>query len=261
MRPPVGRAQFIKKGKTMRFIWIAVLTLGILSVQVGAETATTATPPAEAKPAPSKALTLTTQMDKVSYAIGIQIAKSLRQDGAELNVDILAKAMKDAFAGAKLLMTDDEMQKTLVQFSNELMQKQAAAEAAAAEKNKKDEEAFLAENKKKPGVVTLPSGLQYKIIKAGTGKKPARTDTVECKYRGTLLDGTEFDSSDRHPAPSSFQVGGVIPAWTEALLLMPVGSKWQLVVPSAIGYGEAGNGPDIGPNATLLFDIELLAIK
>jgi FKBP-type peptidyl-prolyl cis-trans isomerase FklB len=245
----------------MRPIWIAVLILGILSVRASAETTTT-TPPAETKPVAEKTLTLTTQLDKVSYAIGVQIAKSMVQDGIDLNVDILAKAMKDAFAGAKLLMTQDEMQKTMIQLTNDVRQKQTQLQAAAAEKNKKDGEAFLAENKKKPDVITLPSGLQYKIIKAGTGKKPVRTDTVECNYRGTLLDGTEFDSSDRHPpGPSSFQVGRVIPAWTEALLLMPVGSKWQLFIPSAIGYGEAGNGPDIGPNATLLFDIELLTIK
>jgi len=239
---------------------MAVLVVGLAAARVSAET-TAATPPAESKPSAEKTLTLKTQMDKVSYCLGAQIAQNLREDGIEINADILARAMKDVFTGGKLLMTDAEMQKTMVDFSNELREKQKQARAAIGEKNKKDGEAFLAENKKKEGVVTLPSGLQYKIIKAGTGKKPTASDSVECNYRGTLIDGKEFDSSARHGGPATFRVNGVIRGWTEALQLMPVGSKWQLFIPSDLAYGEAGNGPDIGPNATLIFEVELLGIK
>jgi FKBP-type peptidyl-prolyl cis-trans isomerase FklB len=127
--------------------------------------------------------------------------------------------------------------------------------------NKKDGDAFLAANKGKDGVVTLPSGLQYKILKQGNGPKPTANDTVECNYRGTLIDGKEFDASSKHGGPASFPVGGVIKGWTEALQLMPVGSKWQLFVPADLAYGDRGAGADIGPDATLIFEVELLSIK
>jgi FKBP-type peptidyl-prolyl cis-trans isomerase FklB len=133
--------------------------------------------------------------------------------------------------------------------------------AKAAEDNKKAGESFLAENKKKEGVVTLPSGLQYKVLKAGDGKKPTDTDTVECNYRGTHIDGTEFDSSYRTGQPATFKVAGVIPGWREALKLMPVGSKWQIFVPSQLAYGTRGKPGSVGPNAALIFEVELLAIK
>jgi FKBP-type peptidyl-prolyl cis-trans isomerase len=203
-----------------------------------------------------------TQKEKVGYGIGVDMAKNFQRVGAEVDADMLAKGIKDAMTGGKLLMTDDEIRATLVAYQDELMQKQAHAKEKSGEDDKKAGEAFLAENKKKEGVVTLPSGLQYKILKAGSGKKPTAENTVECHYKGTLINGTEFDSSYRGGRPASFNVSRVITGWTEALQLMPVGSKWQLVIPSQLAYGERGT-PDgsIGPNATLIFEVELLGIK
>jgi UDP-GlcNAc:undecaprenyl-phosphate/decaprenyl-phosphate GlcNAc-1-phosphate transferase len=202
-----------------------------------------------------------TQKEKVSYSLGVDVAKSFSKMGMDLDIDVFIKGLKDGFSGNKPLMTDDEMHATMSAFQNDLMKKQAQGKQTAAEENKKTGEAFLAENKKKEGVVTLPSGLQYKILKAGKGKKPIDSDTVECHYRGTLIDGTEFDSSYSRGKPASFPVGGVIAGWTEALKLMPVGSKWQLFVPSQLAYKERGAGADIGPNSTLIFEVELLGIK
>ena len=202
-----------------------------------------------------------TQKEKVSYGIGVDIGRSLQRAGAEVDVDAMARGLKDVLSGQKLAMTEDELAATMAAYAKELQQKQLQAKTKATDTNKKAGEAFLAANKKKEGVVTLPSGLQYKILKAGNGKKPTAADTVECNYRGTLIDGTEFDASARHGGPASFQVGGVIAGWTEALQLMPVGSKWQLFVPSQLAYGEQGAGRDIGPNATLIFEVELVGIK
>ena len=202
-----------------------------------------------------------TQKDKVSYSVGVDVAKSFAKMGMDLDLDVFIKGLRDGFSGKKLLMTDDEMHATMTALQNDLAKKQSEGKQSAAEENKKAGEAFLAENKKKEGVVTLPSGLQYKILKAAKGKKPTDADTVECHYRGTLIDGTEFDSSYSRGKPATFPVAGVIPGWTEALKLMPVGSKWQLVVPSKLAYGEHGAGADIGPNATLIFEVELLGIK
>ncbi len=171
------------------------------------------------------------------------------------------KAIKDVLSGEKLLMSEAELRSTMRTFQAELRQRQAVARTKAAEDNKKQGDAFLAENKTKEGVVTLPSGLQYKILKAGDGKTPTDADTVECHYRGTLINGTEFDSSHLTGKPATFKVTAVIPGWKEALKLMPVGSKWQLFIPPQLAYGERGAGHEIGPNATLVFEVELLAIK
>jgi FKBP-type peptidyl-prolyl cis-trans isomerase FklB len=178
-----------------------------------------------------------------------------------LDPDKMAKGLKDGMAGGKLAMTEDEMRAAIMSLQDEMRQKQSQAAAAKGADNKKEGEAFLAKNKAEKDVVTLPSGLQYKIVKAGEGKKPGDTDTVECHYKGTLINGTEFDSSYRRGAPATFQVGQVIKGWQEALKLMPVGSKWQVFVPSDLAYGSQGAGNDIGPNATLIFEVELLAIK
>ena len=158
-------------------------------------------------------------------------------------------------------MSEDDLSTTMTAFEEDVRQKQAQARSVAAENNKKAGDAFLAENARKDGVVVLPSGLQYKILKAGEGKKPTETDTVVCQYRGTLIDGTEFDSSYRSGQPATFEVKGVIPGFREALKLMPVGSKWQLVIPSELAYGDRGAGNAIEPNATLIFEIELISIK
>lgn len=204
---------------------------------------------------------LKTQKDKVSYGIGVSIIRNFQQQGVEVDLDFVTKGMRDARLGGTLLMTEEDLRTTLHAYQNELRQKYTTAMKAAGETNRKEGEAFLAENGKREGVVTLPSGLQYRVLKAGAGKKPTEADTVECHYRGTLVNGTEFDSSFRTGKPLAFKVSGVIPGWTEALKLMPVGSKWQLFIPSRLAYGEQGAGTRIGPNATLIFEVELLAIK
>lgn len=204
---------------------------------------------------------LKTQKEKISYSLGADMAKNFKKLGVEIDMDTLMKGMKDVYSDAKPLMSDEEVRATMTTLQTELRQKQMEAAKAAADENKKAGEAFLEENKKKEGVVVLPSGLQYKILKPGDGKKPTDTDTVECNYRGTLIDGTEFDSSYKRGQSASFKVTGVIAGWTEALKLMPVGSKWQLFVPPQLAYGERGAGREIGPNATLIFEVELLGIK
>jgi FKBP-type peptidyl-prolyl cis-trans isomerase FklB len=206
-------------------------------------------------------LTLKTEKDKVSYAIGVNIGKSMRKDTVDIDPAIFSRGMKDALAGGKLLLTDDEMKAALTKLQSDLRSKQEEAMQKAGEINKKTGEDFLAQNKTKEGVVALPDGLQYKILKEGTGPKPTATDTVVCNYRGTLIDGTEFDSSYKRGQPATFPVSGVIKGWTEAVQLMPVGSKWQVFLPADLAYGNRGAGQDIGPNATLIFEVELLSIQ
>jgi FKBP-type peptidyl-prolyl cis-trans isomerase FklB len=195
-------------------------------------------------------LVLKNQKDKVSYIIGMNIGNDLKRQSIDISPKILAEGVQQALAGSKPLLTEQEIQETMMAFQKEMMAKQ-----------KERGDAFLAENKKKEGVKTLPSGLQYKVIKAGTGKKPKLNDTVTTHYRGTLIDGTEFDSSYKRGQPVSFLVSGVLPGWTEALQLMEEGAKWQLFIPSNLAYGERGAGGIIGPNATLIFEIELISIQ
>ena len=202
-------------------------------------------------------LTLKNQKEKMSYIIGMDIGNNLKKQSIDIDPNILAKGVKDALSGSQPLLTEQEVRETTMAFQKEMVAKQEEV----GKKNKREGETFLAENKKKEGVKTLPSGLQYKVIKAGTGKKPKLTDTVTTHYRGTLINGTEFDSSYRRGQTVSFQVNGVIPGWTEALQLMEEGAKWQLFIPSNLAYGERGAGRDIGPNATLIFEIELLSIQ
>jgi FKBP-type peptidyl-prolyl cis-trans isomerase FklB len=204
---------------------------------------------------------LKNQKDKISYSIGMEIGKNLRRQAADVNPELLAKGLRDAFSDQKALMTDAEMNEALTNFQKEMVAKQQEIAKKLGEKNKAEGEAFLAENKKKEGVTTLPSGLQYKVIKAGTGKKPKATDTVTVHYQGTLTDGKEFDSSYRRGQPVTFPVTGVIPGWTEALQLMEEGAKWQIFIPSSLAYGDRGAGRDIGPHATLIFEIELVSIQ
>lgn len=202
-----------------------------------------------------------TQKEKVSYGIGVDMSRNFKQQGLDLDADNVMKGFRDESSGGKLLMTEEDIRATLSAYQNELLQKRAQAMREAAAENKKIGEAFLEENKTKEGVVTLPSGLQYKILKAGDGKKPTEADSVECNYRGNLINGTEFDSSYRTGKPATFKVTGLIAGWTEALKLMPVGSKWQLFIPPQLAYGEQGAGRVVGPNATLIFELELLAVK
>ena len=201
------------------------------------------------------------QKEKLSYVIGIDIGKALQKQGVPIDPDLVAKGIKDGMLGGKLLMSDQEIQETMMAFQKEMRAKQEEANKQLGEKNKKEGEIFLAQNKAKEGVKTLPSGLQYKVVKAGTGKKPKATDTVVTHYKGTLLDGTEFDSSFKRNQPATFKVNGVIRGWTEALQLMEEGAKWILYVPAALAYGDRGAGQQIGPNATLIFEVELISIQ
>jgi FKBP-type peptidyl-prolyl cis-trans isomerase FklB len=193
---------------------------------------------------------LKNQKEKVSYIIGMDIGGNLKRQSIDVDPNILTKGVQDALSGAKPLLSNEEIQETMVAFQKEMMEKQ-----------KQRGEAFLSENKKKEGIKTLPSGLQYKVIKAGTGRKPKLNNTVTINYRGTLIDGTEFDSSYRHGQPATFPVSGVIPGWTEALQLMEEGAKWQFFIPPNLAYGDRGAGGLIGPNATLIFEVELISVQ
>lgn len=208
-----------------------------------------------------KKIELNDQKAKVSYGIGMSLGTDFKAQGIEIDPDVMAQAIKDVTAGGKTRMTEEEVRKVITDFQQELAAKQEAKAKEGGIKNLKDGEAFLAENGKKAGVVTLPSGLQYKVEKKGTGKKPGPSDSVTVHYQGTLIDGKEFDSSYKRGEPVSFPVGGVIPGWTEALQLMEEGSKWQLFIPSNLAYGERGAGEQIGPNSTLIFDVELLKVQ
>jgi FKBP-type peptidyl-prolyl cis-trans isomerase FklB len=206
-------------------------------------------------------LALTTQKDKFSYALGMNLGTSLKKQSVAVDPNILARGLKDALAGGKTALTEDQARATLMEVQTEMRKKQQDEMQAAGEANKKEGAAFLAANKSKDGVVTLPSGLQYKILTQGTGPKPTASDSVVCNYRGTLLNGTEFDSSYKRGEPATFPVSGVIKGWTEALQLMPVGSKWQLFIPSDLAYGERSPAPEIAPDSTLVFEVELLSIQ
>lgn len=213
---------------------------------------------APAKPAP---LTLKTQKEKASYALGMNFGTGLRKQSIDIDPAILARGLRDSFSNGQTLLTEDEARAVLTQLQGEVRKKQQELTQQLGDANKKQGMAFLEANKTKDGVVTLPSGLQYKVIQEGSGPKPAPTDKVVCNYRGTLLDSTEFDSSYKRGQPATFPLTGVIKGWTEALQLMPVGSKWQLFIPPELAYGERGAGSQIGPNSTLIFEVELLSIQ
>ena len=227
----------------------------------GAQKAPAAKTGPATKPRTQSVLTLKTQKDKLSYALGMNLGSNLHKEKVEVDPAIVLRGLKDALAAGKMLLTEDEARATLTQLQTEVRSKQQEKMKVAGELNKKEGVEFLAANKSKEGVVILPSGLQYKILTEGTGPKPTASDTVVCNYRGTLISGAEFDSSYKRGQPASFPVNGVIKGWTEALQLMTVGSKWQLFVPAELGYGDRGAGADIGPGATLIFEVELLSIQ
>ncbi len=197
---------------------------------------------------------LKTDAEKNGYSVGYDIGRSLKRQIEGVEVDAVARGLKDAMGGSAPALSDKEMQERFV-----AMQQESARKIP--ERNKQEGEAFLAKNKGQKGVKTTASGLQYKVLTAGKGKKPGAEDTVTVNYRGTLIDGTEFDSSYKRGQPATFPVKGVIAGWTEALQLMPEGSKWMLYVPAALAYGERGVSQLIGPHSTLLFEVELLSIK
>ena len=198
--------------------------------------------------------------DKFSYAFGMNIANNMKRQGIEINPEAVAAGIKDMMAG-KTVLNETQAQQVLMTFQQEMMAKQAEKAKVSGEQNKVEGEKFLAENKKKAGVKVLPGGVQYIVLKEGTGPMPKATDSVKTHYRGTLIDGKEFDSSYKRGEPVVFGVTQVIPGWTEALQQMKAGSKWQIFIPSDKAYGANGSGADIGPNATLVFDIELLSIE
>jgi len=251
----------------LQLLAAGIVLLGHAPAQTPAATTTPAAPAKTAQGTaakktatgakPATAVLLKTQKDKASYAVGMSIGTGLHRQGVPVDAALVARGLRDAMTGAKPLLTDDEMKAVLTQLQGQVREQQQAKTVEAASGNKKIGEEFLAANKTKDGVVTLPSGLQYKVLTAGTGPKPAATDTVSCNYKGTFIDGKEFDSSKG--TPISFGVTGVIKGWTEALQLMPVGSKWQLFIPSDLAYGDGGR-PGIPPGSTLLFDVELVSI-
>lgn len=221
--------------------------------------------PAAPKPDEAKPKTdspLKTQKEKLGYALGLYNGRNMKRFDSEFDVETFITGLRDALGSKAALMNQNEIKDTMMKFKTDMDAKQAAEAASHGDKdkNKKDGEAFLAENKTKTGVVTLPSGLQYQVVTEGTGAMPKPTDMVTTDYRGTLIDGSVFDSSYDRGEPVQFPVNGVIKGWTEALQLMKVGAKWKLFIPSALAYGEGGSGPKIGPNSTLIFDIELHSI-
>ena len=230
----------------MRYFAVAVVCLAL--VMSGTESAADPT-------------TLKGEKERLGYSIGMDVGSVIKRQAIEVDPDTVARGFKDVYTGGKTLLTEEEMRQEIQILQTKLMERQAEDMKRLAEKNKSEGEKFLAENAKKEGVKTLPSGLQYKELKAGTGKSPKAADSVTTHYSGTLIDGTEFDSSYKRNEPATFPVSGVIAGWTEALQLMKEGAKWQLFIPSSLAYGDMGAGRDIGPNATLIFEVELLKVQ
>jgi len=222
--------------------WIVLLAVGLVATLASAE----------------QDPVLKTQKDRQSYALGVEVAKNWKQQGVDFDPKIVIRGMRDALEANRLLLSDHDLKSALNGIASQLRQKKAQDRLTAMQDNKKKGEAFLAENKTREGVVTLPSGLQYKVLKEGSGRKPTQTDAIECRYRGTLIDGTEFENSGEKPG--TFKVSEVIPGWREALKLMSVGSRWQLFIPPQLAYAQRGSGR-IGPNETIVFEMELVDIK
>lgn len=249
----------------MKSILTALCLLGLLSAPGLAQNEAADNQDQPAKPSQTDEPAIKTDKQKVSYGLGLNIGRELsrgfQRDGLEINVELLMKGLADGFSGAEPKLTADVIRKAMLAYQEELRTKQNAERKAEAEKNKKEGTAFLAKNKENEGVVTTKSGLQYVVLKAGKGEMPKQTDTVKTHYRGTLLDGTEFDSSYKRNQPATFPVSGVIKGWTEALQLMKVGAKWKLFVPAELAYGDNPRaGSPIGPGAVLVFEVELLEI-
>ena len=205
-------------------------------------------------------LELKDQKDKESYSLGYQFGQSLKAQGLDINLDLYASGIKDALGGKDPSLSQEEMQKTVLELQKRLTAARQKESKGIAEKNLSEGKAFMDENKKKEGVITLPSGLQYKVLAEGSGKTPKAADQVTVNYKGTLINGTEFDNSYKRGQPATFKTNGVIKGWTEALQLMKEGSKWQLFIPPQLGYGERGAGP-VPPNSTLIFEVELISVQ
>ena len=228
----------------MRLVFAAILSVGLLSTfSMAAE-----------KPA------LKDTKDKESYSLGYQFGQSMKAQGIDLDLEIYASGIRDAVNGATPQFTPEEIRNTVTELQKRLAAARQRERKEMADKNLADGNAFLEENKKKEGVVSLPSGLQYTVLAEGSGKTPKATESVTVNYRGTLTNGTEFDSSFKRGQPATFEVGKVIRGWTEALQLMKEGAKWRIFIPPALAYGDRGTGP-IPPNSTLIFDVELLSVN
>jgi FKBP-type peptidyl-prolyl cis-trans isomerase FklB len=229
----------------MKFAFIPVLALVLVACQGNTQ----------------EKIQVKSQKDSISYGIGMNIAMNFKRQQLDIDPAVFTQAVKDVMSGGKTQMTEDQATEALAGLQQRMMADQANRMKTLSEKNRKEGEAFLAENKKKAGVITTASGLQYKILKAGTGPKPTESQTVTINYKGTLIDGTEFDSSYKRGQPATRAVTGFIKGWVEALQLMPVGSKWQLVVPADLAYADQPMGQLIGPGSTLVFEVELLSVK
>ncbi|CEK10272.1 FKBP-type peptidyl-prolyl cis-trans isomerase N-terminal domain-containing protein [Legionella hackeliae] len=243
----------------MRLVAAAVIGLTMSTAIIAADASATATtaPATSATPATS----LNSDMDKLSYSIGADLGKNFKKQGIDISPAAMAKGLQDGMSGGQLLLTEQQMKDVLNKFQKDLMAKRNADFNKKAEENKAKGDAFLNQNKAKDGVVSLPSGLQYKILQKGDGAKPSKDDTVTVEYTGTLIDGQVFDSTDRTGKPATFKVSQVIPGWTEALQLMPAGSTWEVYVPADLAYGPRSVGGPIGPNETLIFKIHLISVK
>ena len=244
-------------------ILVAAITLFVSSCQQAGEQ--------KVKPAEKKEITkadLKTEDDNISYSLGFSMGSRFIRDGLEINLEIFQEGMKDGFTGSKQVLTEEEMQKTMMALQQKMMAKRQTEHMKEMEErknlgeaNKEKGEKFLEANKAKEGVITLESGLQYKILRKGTGTSPKATDTVKCHYKGTTIDGEEFDSSYKRGEPATFALNRVIKGWTEGLQLMKEGGKWEFFIPPELAYGEMGSGPHIGPNEVLIFEVELLGIE
>ena len=244
---------------------LLVMSLAAASLAPTLASAQAASQPSAQAPAPDGLKDPTAQ---VSYAIGFNFGSQMKKDGVSLDPNLMVRGLQDALSGAKPALTEEQMGEVMGALQKTVMEHRHAAAAArqqalaqTGEKNKTEGAAYLKANAAKPGVVTTADGLQYQVLVKGAGPKPKATDTVVCNYKGTLIDGAEFDSSAAHGGPATFTVGGVIKGWTEALQMMPVGSKWRLVLPADLAYGAEGAGAQIGPNAVLIFEVELVSIK
>ena len=244
-------------------ILVAAITLFVSSCQQAGEQKT--------KPAENKEITkadLKTEDDNISYSLGFSMGSRFIRDGLDINLEIFQEGVKDGFTGSKQILNEEEVQKTMMALQQKMMAKRQAEHMKEMEErknlgeaNKEKGEKFLEENKAKEGVITLESGLQYKILKKGTGASPKATDTVKCHYKGTTIDGEEFDSSYKRGEPATFALNKVIKGWTEGLQLMKEGGKWEFFIPPELAYGAMGSGPQIGPNEVLIFEVELLGIE
>lgn len=249
----------------IRMLYVAAAAVALFATtasaqQPGRQPAAGQSPGAPAGKAPAGGA-LKDQKQKVSYCFGLDIGRTLKMQAVDIDPQVLVKGLQDGLSGAAALLTDEQIQQVMQQFQQEMEARSAEKSKTMSVANKQQETQFLAANKAKQGIVALPSGLQYKVLKKGTGPTPKKSDLVQAHYRGTLLDGTVFDSSYDRGEAATFPVDGVIDGWKEALQLMPVGSKWQLFVPSELAYGERSPSPRIGPNAMLIFEVELLGIQ